>query len=131
MPVKLRAQVEGLSIIATVVTAALPKDTIVAITSDMTVDKAGAGAKSVGRLFVPSRTANNQGTVETRFKERIEIKASGTVAANDDVKLAAPDGTTGENRVSTFVEGTDAEYKRFGRCWKGGADGATVEVLTY
>jgi hypothetical protein len=131
MPVKLRAQVEGLSIIATVVTAALPKDTIVAITGDMTVDKAGANAKSVGRLFVPSRTANAQGTVETRFKERIEIKALGAIAANDDVKLAAPDGTTGENRVAPFVEGTDAESRRFGRCWKGGADGATVEVLTY
>lgn len=128
---KLRAQVEGLAVPATVVTAKLPKDTLVAITADRTVDKAGANAKSVGRLFVPAREAGGLGTVETRFKELIEIKASGAVAAGDDVKLAAPDGTTGENRAAVFVEGTDAEPRRFGRCWKGGADGATLEVLTY
>ena len=128
---KLRAQVEGLAVPATVVTADLPKDTLVSITGDRTVDRAGANAKSIGRLFVPAREADATGTVETRYKELIEIKASGAVAAGDDVKLDAPDGTTGENRAAVFVEGTDAEPRRLGTCWKGGADGATLEVLTY
>jgi hypothetical protein len=128
---KLRAQFEGLAVPATIVTANLPKDTLVAITANRTVDKAGANALVVGRLFKPSKTANGSGTVETRFKELVEIKASGAVAAGARVKLAAVDGTTGENRAATFVEGTDTEPRYYGVCWSGGADGATIEVLTY
>src|SRR5687768_13183148 len=114
---KLRAQVEGLAVIATVVTADLPKDTLVAITGDRTVDKAGANAHSIGRLSVPARTANTQGTVETRYKELVEVKGSGALAAGAEVKLAAVDGTTGENVVVAFVEGTDAEVRRYGTVW--------------
>lgn len=128
---KLRAQFEGLAVPATIATANLPKDTLVAITADRTVDRAGANALVVGRLFKPAREANGSGTVETRFKELVEIKASGAVAAGARVKLAAVDPVTGENRASTFVEGTDAESRYYGVCWKGGADGAVLEVLTY
>ena len=131
MPVKLRAQREGLSIPVTVATANLPKDTLVAITANMTVDKAGANALVIGRLFKTTKVANGSGTVETRFKERIEIKASGVLAAGNEVKMAAPDPGTGENRVSLFDPAADAVTRRFGVVWKGGADGATVEVLTY
>ena len=128
---KLRAQSEGLAIPVTVATANLPKDTLVAITGDMAVDRAGANALVVGRLFKTTKEANGSGTVETRFKERIEIKAAGALVAGNEVKMAAPDPVTGENRVTLFDPATDAVTRRFGVVWKGGADGAVVEVLTY
>lgn len=128
---KLRAHFEGLAVPAAVVTANLPKDTLVAITANRTVDKAGANALVVGRLFKPARAAGGSGTVETRFKELVEIKASGAVAAGARVKLAAPDPATGENRAAAFAEGVDAEARYYGVCWKGGADGDVIEVLTY
>lgn len=128
---KVRATSEGLAVPATVATANLPKDTIVKITANNTVDKADANAFPVGRLVAPAKSTNGKGAIETRFKELVEIKASGAVAANDFVKLATPDGTTGENRVSTWVDGTDSVKRIYGVCWKGGADGATIEVLVF
>ncbi len=132
---KLRAQIEGLAILATIA-AVLAKDTFVSITGNRTVNKAGADAVVIGRISKPSAAANGKGTVETRFKELIEIKASGAVAAGDRVKLAAVDGVTGENRVIKWTSQTDAVAgdkpdTLFGVCWNGGADGATIEVLTY
>lgn len=133
---KLRALREGLSVPAIIATPNLPKDTLVAITANKTVDIAGANAIPIGRLIKPARVANGSGTVETRFKELVEIKASGAVAAGDIVKLAAVDGVTGENRVTNWTGQTDAvagdkPETRYGVCWKGGADGAVIEVLTY
>ena len=128
---KVRATCEGLAVPATVVTANLPKDTIVKITANKTVDKADANAFAVGRLVAPAKSANGSGTVETPFKELIEIKAVGTVAAGDFVKLGAPDGTTGENTASTWVDGTDSVKRIFGVAWKGGTNGQTIEVLVF
>lgn len=128
---KLRAQKEGLAIPATIVTANLPKDTLVSITANRTVDKAGSNAHPVGRVVVPAKTANGQGTLETRYKELVEIKGSGALSAGALVKLAAVDGTTGENRVAAWVSGTDGYERLYGVVWFGGADGATLEVLTF
>ncbi|MBS1793359.1 MAG: hypothetical protein JSS81_05865 [Acidobacteria bacterium] len=128
---KLRAQREGLAIPATIVTANLPKDTLVSITADRTVDKAGVNAHAVGRVAVPSRTASGIGTIETRYKELVEIKGSGVLAAGAMVKLAAVDGTTGENVVVAWVSGTDGAERLYGVVWKGGASGATLEVLAF
>lgn len=128
---KLRAQSEGLAVPAIVATANLPKDTLVSITADRKVDKAGLNANCIGRLVVPAKTTNGNGTVETKFKELIEIKGSGTLAAGALVKLAAVDGTTGENVVVAWVSGTDGAERLFGVVWFGGASGAVLEVLTY
>lgn len=127
---KLRATREGLAVIATIA-AVLAKDTLVAITGNRTVDKAGANANSIGRLVVPAKAAAGQGTVETKFKEFIEIKAAATLAAGALVKLAAPDGTTGENTVVAWVSGTDGYERLYGVVWNGAALGGTVEVLSY
>jgi hypothetical protein len=127
---KLRSHVEGLAI-PVIVAAVLAKDTIVALTADNTVNKAGADAKIIGRLSVPAREANGKGTVETKFKELVEIKGSGVLAAGATVKLAAPDGTTGENVVAAWVAGTDSAAILYGIVLKGGASGATLEVLVY
>ncbi len=127
---KLRAQVEGLGIPATVATVEA-KDTLVAITADKTVGKAGANANPIGRLVVPSRTVNGLGTVETKFKELVEIKTSGALAAGVAVKLAAVDGTTGENVVTTWVGGTDSFERLYGVIWKGTAGVGVAEVLVY
>lgn len=127
---KLRSQKEGLGLPATVA-AVLAQDTIVSITGNRTVNKAGANAVAIGRLSVPAKAASGKGTVETKFKELIEIKGSGALAAGALVKLAAADGTTGENVVLVWVSGTDGFERLFGVVWNGGGDGATLEVLTY
>lgn len=127
---KLRAHVEGLAIPATVATVEA-KDTIVAITADRTVGKAGANAEAIGRLSVPSKTVNGPGTVETKFKELVEMKTSGALAAGVKVKFAAVDGTTGENVVTTWVSGTDGFALLYGVIWKGTAGVGVAEVLVY
>lgn len=127
----LRAQVEGLAVPATVATAIHPKDTLVAITGDKTVDKAGLNAHPIGRISVPPKAIGQIGTVETRYKELVEVKGSGVLAAGALVKLAAVDGTTGENVVVAWVTGTDGFERLYGVVWKGGASGATLEVLTF
>lgn len=127
---KLRATVEGLAIPATVATVE-PKDTIVAITGDRTVGKAGANAIPIGRLVVPAKAVNGLGTVETRFKELVEIKTGGVLAANAPVKLAAVDGTTGENIVVAWATGTDGYERLYGLVWFGAGSGGVAEVLVY
>jgi hypothetical protein len=131
---KLKRHVEGLAIGA-ICAAVLAKDTLVAITADKTVNKAGAGAVVIGRLIKPGAAINDRGTVETRFKELIEIKASGAIAAGDRVKMAAADGD-GNQRVAKWTSQTDLvagdlPETLFGVCFVGGADGATIQVLTY
>jgi hypothetical protein len=68
---KLRTQHEGLAVRATVATVE-PKDTIMTITGNRTVGKAGSNANPIGRLVVPPKTAGGIGTVETRFKELVD-----------------------------------------------------------
>lgn len=127
---KLRAHEEGLAIPATVATVEA-KDTIVTITADKTVGKAGANANPIGRLSVPSKTVNGPGTVETKFKELVEIKTDAARAAGVLVKLAAVDGTTGENIVTAWVSGTDGFERLYGVVWKGTAGVGVAEVLVY
>ena len=135
---KLKAQSEGLAI--TVICAAvLARDTLVKLTANKTVNKGGADDFVIGRLFNPAREANGTGTVETRFKERITIKADGIIAAGDRVKLSSADGD-GNQRVKKWVRQTfdgdgvatgDPADLILGVCFVGGADAADVEVLTY
>lgn len=127
---KLRAHVEGLAVPATVATVE-PKDTIVTITGNRTVGKAGANANPIGRLVVPPTEANGLGTVETKFKELVEVKTSGALAAGVAVKLAAVDGSTGENIVTTWVGGTDSYERLYGVVWAGTAGVGIAEVLVY
>lgn len=127
---KLRAHKEGLAVIATIA-AVLAKDTLVAITGNRTVNAAGANANPIGRLVVPAKAAAGQGTVETKFKELVEIKTGAILAAGAPVKLAALDGTTGENVVVPWVSGTDGFERLYGVVWNGAASGGVAEVLTY
>jgi hypothetical protein len=133
---KLKAQVEGLAIPATVVTADLPKDTLVAVTADATVDKCAADGFPIGRLSVPAKLANTQGTVETKFKELVEMEADGAINAGDWVKLGALSPTTGKHTAKVWTEGTasadnDPIKRAYGVAWVGGADEAIVQVLTF
>jgi hypothetical protein len=123
-------QREGLAVVATVATANLAKDQLVKITGNATVDKAGANDHAIGRLVVPSRSANGTGTVEVRYKEHVKVKFSGNLAAGSFVKLAAVDGTTGESVVQAWVSGTDAWERLYGVVWVG-ANNAVGEVLTF
>ena len=127
---KLRAHKEGLAVPATIA-AVLPKDQIVTITANKTVGAAGANATPIGRLTVPATVVNGLGTVETKFKELVEIKTGGVLAAGAPVKLAAVDGTTGEPVAVAWVSGTDGFERLYGIVWKGAASGAIAEVLVY
>lgn len=124
---KLRALVEGLAVPA-IIAAVLAKDTLVAITADRTVGAAGAADIVIGRLFKPAREINGDGTVETKFKELIEIKATGAIAAGELVIMAADD-PAGTQTVAPLA--AEALSLVVGICWKGGADNATIEVLTF
>jgi hypothetical protein len=126
---KLRSQFEGLAVVATIA-AVLAKDTLLVITGDKTVNAAGAGATVVGRLMKPARTVNDFGTVETRFKERIEIQASVVLVAGDKVKMAAADGS-GNQQVAKWIAGTDTSESLLGVCWVGAGIAGTAEVLVF
>lgn len=130
---KLRSQVEGLAI-RVLFAAVLVKDTLVKITStNNTVDKAVANDFVVGRVVVPAKAIGGYGTIELggKFKELIEIKFGATLASGAIVKMAAADGTTGENVATTWVSGTDAWERAFGVVLKGAASGSVGEVLTW
>jgi hypothetical protein len=119
-----------------VIASVLPKDAMVEITADQTVDKhAGNGKVNIGFVRVPAREAGGQGTIETRFRATGEAKADGAIAAGDLFKMSteAPAGT---QRVKKWVGQTDAvagdkPETADGVCWKGGADAATVKLLFY
>jgi len=130
---KLNAQKEGLAVArgVSVVTANLPKDTLVAITGNKTVDKAGANAHVIGRLVVPAKVAGGQGTIETRYKEWLDIKAGAAVVAGGFGKLGVPDATTGENTIVPWVDGTDSITRLYCVIWNGAALGGTAEILTF
>lgn len=128
---KVRASVEGLAIVVAFA-AVLAKDTLVKISANNKVAKAGtANDVVVGRVVTPATAVDGQGTIETKFKELIEIKSTATIAAGEFVKIAAADGSTGENTAAKWVSGTDAWERLFGICLKGGDSGDTLEVLTY
>ncbi len=126
---KLRAQVEGLAVRA-IFAAVLAKNALVKIVDDREVDIADTEDDfCVGRAVKPAKAIDGTGTVETRFKELIEIRADGAIAAGEFVKIGSVD--TGLQCVTEFVPGTDSPELLFGVCWFGGADNATVEVLVF
>jgi len=136
---KLRSRTNNLLGILAVFAAVLAENTIVAITGNRTVNKAGAGSIPVGRVFKPATAVNGKGSIETGFSYLAEIKFDGAVAAGDRVKMAAADGD-GNQRVKKWVaqdfdgEGVatgDTADLICGICWNGGADGTTGEVLFY
>lgn len=135
---KLRSQIEGLGIQA-IFAALLVVDTIVSITANRTVNKAGANSVPIGLVRKAAKAVNGKGSVETSFKALIEIKADGAIAAGDRVKMSAADGD-GNQRMKKWVSQTfdgdgvatgDTADLIAGLCFSGGADGATVEVLLY
>jgi hypothetical protein len=132
---KLLVTDEGLALACTIHTANLPQHTLMKITGDATVDKAGADAIVIGRQTKGTKAADGSGTIETPFKELISIKADGVLAAGDDVKMSSDDGG-GLQRVTKWVSQTDAApgdkpQTLYGVVWVGGADGSTVQILVY
>lgn len=128
---KMLSQVEGLSIAALVETGGLAQDTLVSITGDRQVDKAAANGFAIGRLIVPAKEDDTEGTVETRFKEKVEMEADGIVAAGNWVKLGALSPTDGKHTAKVWVEDTDALTRLYGIAFIGAADEGTVTVLTF
>ncbi|PYS72727.1 MAG: hypothetical protein DMF69_06910 [Acidobacteria bacterium] len=136
---KIRARVEGLAVPAVIHTANLPQDTALKITGDATVDKSTTvDDKIVGELRVPSRTADGQGTVETRFRALVDAECDGAIAAGDYIK--AGDHNSG---VQCFKKWTplgvsagpvftgDLPHLIVGQCWVGGADTETGTFLLF
>lgn len=66
-------------------------------------------------------------TIETYFSKEMDCVFSETVTAGDFVKIGTPSGTT--QRFAKWVDGTDAEWKKIGICWVGGAADETGTIL--
>lgn len=114
-----------------VIESVLPKDAMVEITDDATVDKhAGAGAVNIGFVRVPAREADGQGTIETRFRATGEAKADGALVAGERFKMST-ESPAGTQRVTEWVPGTDDPDTLDGVVWVGGANNATVKLLFY
>lgn len=128
---KVLARFEGLAVPATVETADLPQDSFVDITGDATVDKSAADGVPIGTLRVPAKAADGIGTVETRFRELVEMEADGILAAGAKVQLGTISPTTGKHTAKAWVEGTDTLMQFIGVVWIGGADEATIQVLIF
>lgn len=121
-------QAEMIALPDAIFASKLEKNIIVRITGNRTIDAAAAGHTPLGRVSVPAKAANELGTVEVFYRERHDLKTTGTIVAGDFFKMAALD-TDGTNRVAKWVSGTDAEELKCGVCWFGGTAGNTVEVF--
>jgi hypothetical protein len=114
-----------------VIASVLPKDAMVEITADQTVDKhAGADAVCIGFVRVPAREAGGQGTIETRFRATGEAKADGALTFGMPFKMSTED-PAGTQRVAEWDPAVDTADTLAGVVWKGGADAATVKLLFY
>lgn len=128
MKVLANVDTAGLGVRGAIHTTALPKDTMVKIYGDNAFDIAGSGDIVVGHISVPSAAgADNQGTVETRYKKRFSCKCSGALTAGTQVKMAAASGT--ESVVADLSSGD--RKLCVGIVIVGAGDGGTVEVLGY
>ncbi len=119
-----------------VIESVLPKDAMVEITDDATVDKhAGTGAVNIGFVRVPARVAGEQGTIETRFRATGTAKCDGALAAGELFKMST-ESPAGTQRVKKWVGQTDLvagdkPETADGVCWIGAADAGTATLLFY
>ncbi|KAK0039544.1 hypothetical protein Bpfe_031029 [Biomphalaria pfeifferi] len=110
---KIRANVEMLAIVATIVSANLPQGTSVKITADETVDKATADTLTIGEVRKCSELANKKGTIETMFRAIADCKVSGgtTVVAPPPRRLCE-DRRTGRHERRRYRR----QVRRRNRC---------------
>lgn len=125
---KNRIPAHGLSIGAKCA-AALDPDVLVKVSADETVAKADADAVVIGRTI--TKVVDGETTIESTARELSDIKFAAALTAGTPVKMAAPDGTTGENRVTTFDPASDPYTRFVGVVWKGAGSGATGTVLFF
>lgn len=114
--------------VTAVFAADLEIDTAVEITANRTVNKT-AGAGTLIGVVTAKRNANNNGTIDVFAKHHAKVKIKTAVTAGQSFKFDTVDATTGENRISPWVAGTDAIEKRAGVVWVGGAADAIAEVF--
>lgn len=101
---------------------------LVKISADDTFATAGANEHAIGINLKEAKAANDLIAVELlKYTKKIQVVASGAIAAGEWVKGAADSGAN--QRVAKFVPGTDAEERKIGICLIGGADAATITIL--
>ena len=129
MPNKTKMQSQYVIAETVIGAAVLVKDDHVRITANNTVNQAAATHQPRGYVVTPNQAVN--GSVVVAFKGRAiqEIKAAATIAANDEVKMAALSGS--DQQVTPWVLGTDAEALKLGYALKGAASGATATIILY
>lgn len=125
---KLRAHFEGLSIPA-LFDGVLAKDDLVTIVDDGQVRLAEDDDFVVGHVLKPPKADQAQGTIETRFRALIEIKAGEDLFAGQFVKAGAKD--SGGNRVEYWRDDEDPERLIIGIVWRDVASGSMAEVLMF
>lgn len=125
--IKMQAQYE----IAEVVTfaAVVPKDNIVRVTANNTVNQAVATHVPRGYVVTPAKAANETGVVMLKGRAILKIKASATIAANDEVKMAALSGS--DQQVAPWVQGTDNENLKVGWALSGASSGSDATIVLY
>jgi hypothetical protein len=129
MPNKTKMQSQYVIAETVIGAAVLVKDDHVRITANNTVNQAAATHKPRGYVVTPNQAVNGNVVVAFRGRAIQEIKASATIAADDDVKMAALSGT--DQQIAVWVAGTDAESLKLGYALKGAAANATATIILY
>lgn len=128
---KIRAFPEGnLAIAILIHTANLAKGTLVKVSADNTVDKSVTEDDVlIGSVEVPAKTADETGTIRTRFRARATMRCSGAIAAGDRVKAGTAD--SGVQTFKKWISGTDNPSLIVGVCMTGAADDAEGDFLIF
>jgi hypothetical protein len=119
---------EGLSLPVTPASGYTPAEgDIVSIADDGTVSKSVDADAAVGIIRFANSGLGEYTCEFFQYRHLLRMVAEEEVTAGGGAKIGAPSGAT--QRVAAFVSGTDPAGAKIGVFWRGGAAGATVEVL--
>lgn len=109
--------------------ADLQKGDAVRVTANNTVNQAVATHVPRGYVVSSQYATTGKGVVALKGERIVEYKAAATVAANDEVKLAALSGS--DQQVTPWVQGTDNENLKLGYALIGAAAAGTATIVEY
>lgn len=108
--------------------AIVPKDDVVRVTGNETVNQAVATHVPRGYIVKAATEINGKTSVMLKGRAVVEILCTGAIAANDELKMAALSGSN--QQVAAWVQGTDNENLKIGWALTGGTN-AVIKVVLY
>lgn len=121
---------DHLGITGKIHTPNLAKGTFMKIIGDRQVDACSLEDDvAIGDLFKSTKVAEEESTVQTRFRHWVSAQCKGAIAAGDRVKMGVNVG--GIQTFKKWISGTDDANLIVGICWVGGADTEMGEFLVY